>query len=128
MHKPLPTMMQMPTPVLLRMHACMLQRMLFGYFQQSKQGSCLSCHLHRLSSSIYSHACTDAPGVTPDPLDHSVAWQLLSVLQAVDAVALEDDNGCSPSQVSFLQRPVLNQQSETNPAYYISCEILCKWE
>jgi len=121
-------MMQMPTPVLLRMHACMLQIMFFGYFQQSKQGSCLSCHLHRLSSSIYSHACTDAPGVTPDPLDHSFAWQLLSVLQAVDAVALEDDNGCSPSQVSFLQRPVLNQQSETNLAYCILCEILCKWE
>jgi len=83
----------------------MLQGVFFGYPKQSQCGSCLACRLHRLSSSIHSHTRTDVPGVTPDPLDHSFAWQLLSVLQAVDAVALEDDNGCSPSEVSSLHRP-----------------------
>ncbi len=106
----------------------MLPGMFFDYTKQSKQGSRLSCHLHCLSSIIHSHTCIDVPGVTPDPLDHSFAWQLLSVLQAVGAVALEDDSGCSPSQVSFLQRPVLDQQSETNPAYCILCETLRKLE
>ncbi|KAL0018702.1 hypothetical protein WJX79_002745 [Trebouxia sp. C0005] len=48
-------------------------------------------------------------GVTPDPLDHSFAWQLLSVLQAVDAVALEDDNGCSPTQVFQLHMSLISE-------------------
>ena len=42
-------------------------------------------------------------GVTPDPLDYSFVWQLLNVLQAVNALSVEDDTGCSPPQVSLLQ-------------------------
>ncbi len=105
----------------------MLQGMFNDYPKQIQHGSCLSCHLHRLSSRIHLHTCTDVSGVTPDPLDHSFAWQLLSILQAVDAVALEDDNGCFPSQVSFLQRPVLNQQSETNPPIAFHVKPCANW-
>ena len=38
-------------------------------------------------------------GVTPDPLDYSFVWQLLTVLQAIDALSVEDDSGLTPPQV-----------------------------
>lgn len=40
-------------------------------------------------------------GATPDPLDHLFAWQLLTVLQAIDALRVEGKSGCAMVQVSL---------------------------
>ena len=125
----------MPTlysTVLLHMHACCRRCSFIIQSTANVEAVCLVICIASAASTLdaaltlqqHLHTCTDAPGVTPDPLDHSFAWQLLSVLQGIDAVALENDNGCSLSQVNFLQRLVVNQQPQTTPAYCISCQTL----
>ena len=64
---------------------------------------CFACRiLHAAIRPLHVAMHSLHAGVTPDPLDHSFVWQLLTVLQAVDALLVEDASGCAPIQVNTL--------------------------